>query len=113
MHRRGSIKQVRARFGNSLKFPIYAYTSKGPYLLQGPGFDELEELDVRWLFKNRGGSALVESGVINRDIGVFREKYAWPARIWRTILAVGGISALGGAILSVIFDRIARRCFGW
>ena len=43
------IKQVRNRFGNSPKFPIYAYTSKGPYLLQGQGFDELERLDVRWL----------------------------------------------------------------
>ena len=49
----GLIERVRHQFRDDPPFPIYAYTSKGPYLLQDEGFDRLEKLDARWLFKGK------------------------------------------------------------
>ncbi len=49
----GLIQRIREQFGNDPPFPIYAYTSKGPYLLHCESFDRLEELEARWLFKNK------------------------------------------------------------
>jgi hypothetical protein len=47
------IRYIRDRFDGKPHFPIYAYTSKGPYLMEHEGFEELEKLDVKWLFKNK------------------------------------------------------------
>jgi CheY-like chemotaxis protein len=108
----GLIQRVRQRFHNDPPFPIYAYTSKGPYLLHSQGFDELEELDARWLFKNKH-SPQVERNRITKDIADFQERHDWtPKRIWAVAWRTGIITAFLGALLSVLFDRIAR-CFGF
>jgi len=40
----GLIERVRQHFHDNPPFPIYAYTSKGPYLLHNESFDRLEQL---------------------------------------------------------------------
>ncbi len=107
----GLIANVRARFGGSPPFPVYAFTSKGPYLLQNEGFDRLEELEARWLFKKRYSTQAVQHRIV-RDIAEFQKRY-WPRRAWRFVVATGLISAFGGAVLGVVFDRLARSWFGF
>lgn len=48
-------------------FPIYAYTSKGPYVFSTEMLDRIEKLGARILFKNRL-SKDVEALIINREI---------------------------------------------
>lgn len=45
------IQSIAARFGS--KLPIYAYTSKGPYLLDELGFDRIGDAGAKWLFKGK------------------------------------------------------------
>jgi CheY-like chemotaxis protein len=103
----GLIQRIRQQFGDDPPFPIYAYTSKGPYLLHGENFDRLEELDARWLFKNKY-STQIERHRIVKDIAQFQEDYQWPQRIWSVAWRTGLITAVLGAALSVLFDRIAK-----
>lgn len=98
------IADVREHFNESPHFPIYAYTSKGPYLLHGDEFDRLENLDARWLFKGKY-AAHAERHRIITDIRRFRDRFNWPKRLWQVALTTG----LVGAILGVILDRILRH----
>ncbi len=99
----GLIQRVRDRFHNHPPFPIYAYTSKGPYLLHNQSFDRLEELDALWLFKGRY-SAQVERHRITKDIDEFRQQNLWTRRMWSAMVKGGVI----GAALGVILDRIVK-----
>ncbi len=104
----GLIQRVRHQFGNDPPFPIYAYTSKGPYLLHNDSFDRLEELDARWLFKNKY-SAQFERHRISKDIAQFKERYQWtPQHMWSVAWRTGLVTAFLGALLSVLFDRLAK-----
>jgi CheY-like chemotaxis protein len=104
----GLIRTVRERFHNDPPFPIYAYTSKGPYLLHGGNFDRLEELDARWLFKNRC-SPQIERHRISKDIAEFQERNQWtPRRMWSVAWRAGLLTAVLGSLLSVLFDRLAK-----
>lgn len=99
----GLIERVRHQFRDDPPFPIYAYTSKGPYLLQDEGFDRLEKLDARWLFKGRY-SPQMERHRITKDIAEFEEHKQWTRRVWNAALRAGIV----GVILGVILDRLAR-----
>lgn len=104
----GLIQRVREQFGNAPPFPIYAYTSKGPYLLHRKSFDELEGLDARWLFKNKY-SPQVERHCIIKDVAQFRERYQWaPRRVWSVAWRTGLVTAVLGALLGVLLDRLAK-----
>jgi CheY-like chemotaxis protein len=103
----GLIANVRAHFGGSPPFPIYAYTSKGPYLLQNEGFERLEELEARWLFKRKYSAQAVRHRVV-RDIAEFQRRY-WLGRVWKFVVVTGLISAVIGGVLGVIFDRLAHH----
>lgn len=102
------IERVRHHFQDNPPFPIYAYTSKGPYLLHKNSFDQLERLNARWLFKNKY-SPQVERHRISKDVAEFRERNEWPRRIWSVAWRTGLIVAVAGAILGVVFDRVARH----
>jgi hypothetical protein len=76
------VKDIRNRFNGQPPFPIFSYTAKGPYLLQGGGFKELSDLKVEWLFKNRYDSER-ESALITRGIQEFRKLHiVAPERIF-------------------------------
>ena len=104
----GLIQRVRQRFDNDPPFPIYAYTAKGPYLLHSQSFDQLEELNARWLFKDKY-STQIERHRISEDIKQFQERDHWtPRRMWSVAWWAGLVTAIFGAFLSVLFDRLAR-----
>jgi hypothetical protein len=106
----GLMNSVSDHFGSRVPFPMFAYTSKGPYLLHGPSFDKLEELGAKWLFKNKY-SVQVERREIRTEIDSFRERRDWRRRAWGIAWRTGLIMSIVGAILGVIVDRIAR-CLG-
>src|SRR5260370_5436756 len=62
------IEHIRS---SGAKFPIYAYTAKGPYLIESVGFQRLQELDVAWIFKDRS-SPFAEQLRLKRDIQRFK-----------------------------------------
>jgi CheY-like chemotaxis protein len=103
----GLIKRVRQHFQNDPPFPIYAYTSKGPYLLHKESFDRLEELNARWLFKNKY-SPQIERHRISEDVTEFRERNQLTRRIWSVAWRTGLVMAIAGAILGVILDRVLK-----
>ena len=98
------IADVRQHFDEAPDFPIYAYTSKGPYLLQNDGFDRLEDLDARWLFKGKYDPHAERHRIIT-DIKEFRERLNWPKRLGQIAVTTG----LFGAILGVLLDRLFRH----
>lgn len=104
----GLIERVREHFDGDPPFPIYAYTSKGPYLLHNESFDRLEELSARWLFKNKY-SPQVERHRISKDVAELRERNEWPRRMWTVAWRTGFIMATVGAVLGVALDRIAKH----
>ncbi|MCZ6719451.1 MAG: hypothetical protein ACE1Z4_13170 [Gammaproteobacteria bacterium] len=61
------IEDVTNYFKGDPPFPLYAYTSKGPYILDDSGFDRLVQSSARWLFKGRN-TPEAERRVISRDI---------------------------------------------
>jgi CheY-like chemotaxis protein len=102
----GLIRAVRDKFNGDPPFPIYAYTSKGPYLLLGDGFNRLEQLEALWLFKNKY-EAPTERQKIRDDVAKFQEHRNWWLRAWKIALASG----LLGAILGVVLDIALRYLF--
>jgi len=107
----GLITRVRKHFKDDPPFPIYAYTSKGPYLLHQGGFDRLEELNARWLFKNKY-SPQIERHRIIEDVEDFRERHQITRRLWAVAWRTGLVMAIFGSILGVVADRVARH-FGY
>jgi hypothetical protein len=101
------VEAVRRMFKDSPPFPIYAYTAKGPYLLQGSGFDQLSYLEARWLFKNKYNSQS-ESLIIKRGIGEFKELYSLRKRAWSwsKIIGLNILSAMFGAALSWLLGHL-------
>jgi hypothetical protein len=102
------IQSVAARFGQ--KFPIYAYTSKSPYLLDGLGFDRIGSAGARWLFKGKYGTS-TEEIIISQDIEEFRSKNSITLRIARFFwLASFGSGILGGLIVWFLTEKL--KLFG-
>jgi hypothetical protein len=98
------IQQVSAHFKS--KFPIYAYTSKGPYLLDNIGFDRVGETGARWLFKGKYG-ALTEQLIIRQDIEEFQFKNSFTMRIARVFwVALFGSGVLGGLVVWFLTEKL-------
>jgi len=90
------------------QFPIYAYTSKGPYLLDAIGFDHIGETGARWLFKNKYG-AQTEQVIIQHDVEEFKEKNSFSRRIARFFwLALFGSGVLGGLVVWFLTEELPR-----
>ncbi len=101
------IEQIHSMFGYDPPFTVYAYTSKGPYLLASSGFERINSAGARLLLKNKF-SPDAERRILSRDFGEFHAR-SGAARLWSKVAAVGVL----GAALGVIFDRIASRCLGF
>lgn len=97
------IENLRHRYKGFRQFPIYAHTSKGPYLIQGRGFERLSNAGALWLFKDRCSPA-VERQIIYKDIMEFRERFGLIARSKYYFGLF--VSALFGAILGGIVSHL-------
>lgn len=107
----GLIENVHARFGGCPQFPVFAYTSKGPYLLHDRAYDRLEAVGARWLFKGKY-SPQNERLVVNRAIRDV-ESQQLSRRIWQIVIATGVISAVLGAVLGAVIGHLAHVWLGW
>ena len=104
------LQHVSNRYKN--QFPIYAYTSKGPYLLDAIGFDHIGETGARWLFKNKYG-AHTEQIIIHNDVKEFREKNSFSRRtarfFWTAVFTSGILGGLVVWLLTEVLPKLFRR----
>ncbi len=103
------MNDIRKQFRGTLPFPIYAYTSKGPYLLQSDGFQRLEELEARWLFKGQLDPPHVRHR-LETDIREFRDQHNWRKGMWQVAIRAGFVGAVFG-VLSLLSGsaRVSNR----
>jgi hypothetical protein len=105
------IQQATARYKK--RFPIYAYTSKGPYLLDENAFDQIAEAGARWLFKGKYGS-LTEQLILSQDIEEFREKNSVLMLafryFWASLFASG---IIGGVVVWLLTEVVVRHWLHW
>jgi hypothetical protein len=100
------IQSVAARFGT--RFPIYAYTSKGPYLLDELGYDRIGDAGARWLFKGKYGSH-TEHVIIQQDIEEFRVKNSLSIRLARFFwISLFGSGILGGLVVWLLTEELPK-----
>jgi hypothetical protein len=100
------IQFVSEQFGN--RFPIYAYTSKGPYLLDELAFDRIGDAGAKWLFKGKYGKH-TEQIVIQHDIEDFRLKHSFSMRVARYFWAATfGSGILGGLVVWFLTEELPR-----
>ena len=59
------IGRVVQKYEGDPPFPVYAYTSKGPYILDGPSLDRLAACGATVLFKKRISAAGEEMIILN------------------------------------------------
>jgi hypothetical protein len=107
----GLIESIHERFGGGSKFPVFAYTSKGPYLLHDHAYDQLEMAGARWLFKGKY-TEQKERSVVNRAIRDL-EAQRFFQRTKGIAIASGIIGAVVGAVLGVFFAHFAHLWWGW
>jgi hypothetical protein len=107
----GLIENVTARFGGCPQFPVFAYTSKGAYLLHDSAYDQLEAAGARWLFKGKY-TPQNERAVVNRAVQEVKS-HEFRRRIARIVLATGAISAVAGALLGLLLGHLAHVWWGW
>jgi hypothetical protein len=62
------------------RFPMYAYTTKGPYLLEQKDWQKISEYGAEVLLKGRVAPQSEATEIIG-DIETFRAKNSWRARI--------------------------------
>jgi CheY-like chemotaxis protein len=105
------MKSVTDQFNGKVPFPMFAHTSKGPYLLHTESFNEIEDLGAKWLFKNKY-SVQNERREIRSQIDLFAERSDWSRKAWDVAWKTGLVMAIVGAVLGVLADRIARH-FGF
>ena|SRR5258708_29519511 len=100
------LQAVSARFKG--RFPIYAYTSKGPYLLDEISFERIGETGARWLFKNKYGPA-TEQLIILQDVEEFRLKNSFALRVARYFwVALFGSGVLGGLVVWFLTEELPK-----
>ena len=104
------IKDVADKFRGNMPFPVYAYTSKGPYILDGEGLDQLAEYGATILFKKRY-SPDMEELIIRRDIEDVKRKQSIQIKmshkkIAAFIVILGVVSWIIGRILDYLWSMI-------
>jgi hypothetical protein len=96
------MEAIAVRFNGALPFPLYAYTSKGPYLLQQGGWERIFRSGAKILLKKRFGPQ-IERIIIQRDIDSYKESNSWHAwfgkHLYTVLITWGLLSAIVGALL--------------
>lgn len=106
------IRNVTRLFRGNPPFPVYAYTSKGPYLLDGPALDRLAECGATVLFKKRY-SRHIEKMIICGDIEEFRERRKFHLRLSPKAV-IGFLVAIGlvAWVMQKVLNALWRLIFG-
>lgn len=90
------------------KFPIYAFTSKGPYLLENQDFERIAESGAKWLFKGKYSVAM-EQLILSQDIESYRLKNSLALRLaqhfWTAVFTSG---VLGGFVVWFLTEELPR-----
>jgi hypothetical protein len=82
------MKNIFEHFGrNPPPFPMYAYTSKGPFLLEQSEWENISKYGAEVLLKNRITPER-EWTEIEGDIAISKSKNSWWARTNRTVRVI-------------------------
>lgn len=98
------IEQVAQSYKGSPPFPVYAYTSKGPYLLNQGAWNRIVAAGAEVLLKNRYGRS-VERMLIQRDIDRSRERNSWRVKATKHLYTVLIVWGLVATIAGILVDR--------
>lgn len=93
----GLMRDIKDKFKGRPPFPVYAYTSKGPYLLQQQQWDSIIKNGARILLKGRFGEA-VEADEINRGIREIKQN-SWVFRTQRHFYTFFVTWGIGSAVI--------------
>jgi hypothetical protein len=101
------MRRIYEHFGNRPpKFPMYAYTSKGPFLLEQTEWEDIATYGAQVLLKNRVTPA-GERTEIEGDIELYRAKRSLLAR-----LRYNYIPKLAWLVASSLFSIALSLCIG-
>jgi len=102
----GLIERVSERCHG--QFPIYAYTSKGPYLLTNSGFDRIADAGAKWLFKGKF-TPRTERFILTRDVEESRARNSFTMRAARLFwVSLFGSGILGGLVVWLLTEVIPK-----
>ncbi len=98
------MEEVAEKYQNSLPFPMYAYTSKGPYLLVQNAWDRILATGAHVLLKNRYGST-IERMLIRNDIELAINKNSFRAKVANRLYRVFVSWGLLAMALGILIQR--------
>ena len=103
------LENIARDFKQRTPFPMYAYTSKGPYLLRESACDHVVKSGAKVLFKNRLGRQ-IEKMLICEDIDTCKREHSLRAKLarylWTVLVTCGLLSALLGAKIGFALERL-------
>ncbi|USN98242.1 MAG: hypothetical protein H6810_08630 [Phycisphaeraceae bacterium] len=89
------MEYINKKFHHCTPFPVYAYTSKGPYLLGTSQLDRIENANAKLFLKGRY-SPDVERTRLKDDIEESRLSKSWSAWVARRISLVLSVCGVAG-----------------
>jgi hypothetical protein len=98
------IADVTEKFRGAPSFPVYAYTSKGPYILQREAWDRLSDLKARILLKKRFSDLALQRR-LERDIDEYQAKRV-PKLIVQHFKALFAAAGVLGYAVAKLFDWV-------
>ena len=98
------IEQVYGKYQGEPPFPSYAYTSKGPYLLDTEALNRLSSARAPLLLKGRLGRDRERLEII-ADIEIHRDRQSIRGRIYRNLLPV----MIGWSFVSWTIGRLLEQ----
>lgn len=98
------MEEIARMYKNSLPFPMYAYTSKGPYLLAQGAWERILAARAQVLLKNRYGRT-AERILIQSDIDLSKNKNSLRAKVANRLYSVLVSWGVLATALGISIDR--------
>jgi len=95
------IEEVAEKFGRKPPFPIYAYTSKGPYMLESEALDRIWQAGAKLMLKGRRGVESERLEII-ADVRKAQDEMHWKKKVRKCLAAAG----VGGIVLGWLIGRL-------
>jgi hypothetical protein len=103
------IEEIDKKYKHNAPFPVYAYTSKGPYILDKNAWDRIVNSNAKILPKNKLGKNSIQL-IIDEDINKYKVLNSWSIKIaeniWKYVITTGLLSAVIGAVFSWLLYRL-------